>query len=92
LVPAKRVRSWTKAGERARARTAVLLGRPLFAEAALPVAVRIEPVETLPGKLRFFEWDGFAPGSVRLALVLEGAGAQIHRHTVSEFFDIPQNK
>ena len=58
-------------------------------EAALPVAVRIEPVTTLSGKLRFFEWNGFIEGKVKLDLILEESDGQVHRHTVSECFCIP---
>ena len=65
-------------------------GEVRFPEAALPLAVRIGPVETLSGKLRFFEGFGFAEGRVRLDLVFEEADGQIHRHTVSDFFDIPE--
>ncbi len=67
-------------------------GAVLFHEAALPVAVRLAPVETLSGKLRFFEWSGFEEGRVRLDLVLEEADGQIHRHEVTAFFDIPPGK
>jgi hypothetical protein len=63
-------------------------GEVPFADAALPLAVRLDPVGMLSGKLRFFEWFGFAHGRVKLVLAYEEANGQIHRHLVTEFFDI----
>lgn len=58
-------------------------------EGALPVAVRIEPVETRSGKLRFLEQSGFTEGRVNLVLVLEEADGRVHRHTVAEALGLP---
>ena len=65
-------------------------GEVPFHEAALPVAVRLKPVETLSGKLRFFERSGFAEGSVRLDLVFEEADGQVHHHNIAESFKISE--
>ena len=65
-------------------------GEVPFAGTGLPLAVRIDPVTTISGKPRFYEWDGFTEGRVRLDLALEESDGQVHRYTVSEFFDIPQ--
>ncbi len=63
-------------------------GEVPFPDAALPLAVRLKPVETISGKLRFFEWAGFTSGRVSLKLVFEANG-KVHRDKASNFFDIP---
>ena len=60
-----------------------------FSEGALPVSLRIDPVETRSGRLRFFEPSGFTVGKVKLVLVLEEADGRVHRHTVAEALGLP---